>query len=79
MSHSSKSNAGAIAGGVVGGIAFVAIVGLGMIWFCWRRKRNMDQRNKIQVAFDSRATESTRGISPFLSQPSQSIYVSHHA
>jgi len=79
----SKSNAGAIAGGVVGGLGFAAIVALGSLWFCLRRKRNMVQRN---VAFDSRAlvsgtassqtTGSMQGVSPFLSQRSQSIYTS---
>ena len=72
---------------MVGGIGFVALVGLGLLWFCLRRKRNKVQEN---VAFDRRAlvsggmsqtTGSTQGVSPFLSQPSQpsqSIYVSRH-
>jgi len=81
----SKSNAGAIAGGVVGGIGLVAIVGLGALWFFLWRKRNKVQKN---VAFDRRAlvsgrpggmsqtTGSTQGVSPFPFQPSQSIYTS---
>jgi hypothetical protein len=35
---SSHSNAGAIAGGVVGGIVFLAAVALGAVWFLLRRR-----------------------------------------
>lgn len=36
-----KSNAGAIAGGVVGGVAALAVVGLAL--FFWRRKRGAEK------------------------------------
>ena len=64
---------------MVGGIGFVAIVGLGSLWFL-RKKRNKVQQN---IAFDRRAlvsgtgmsqTRSPRGILP----SQQSIYVSRH-
>ncbi|KAJ8454937.1 hypothetical protein ONZ45_g19113 [Pleurotus djamor] len=36
-SGSSGVNAGAIAGGVVGGLAFIAIVAVALFWFCTRK------------------------------------------
>jgi hypothetical protein len=66
---------------VVGGLAFVAIIILGGLWFCIRRKRNMVQQT---VPFDSRAhlvsgtatSQVTGSIMQSSSPPSQSIYTS---
>jgi len=52
-------NVGAIAGGVVGGGIGLVFVGLGMLWFYSRRKRNMVQKN---VAFDPHAQVSGTGM-----------------
>ncbi len=46
------SNTGAIAGGIVGGLVFLAVVALGLLWWYMRKKRNADQKD---IPFDSRA------------------------
>jgi len=46
------SNTGAIAGGVVGGLVLLAVVGLGLLWWYMRKKRHAVQ---MDMPFDSRA------------------------
>ncbi|KAJ3509632.1 hypothetical protein NLJ89_g5121 [Agrocybe chaxingu] len=77
----SRSNAGAIAGGVVGGLVFLAIVGLLMLWWFMRKRRNAVQKD---LTFDSRAlvagsamSQQTTGSPPDGPSPvpfSQSLY-----
>ena len=51
-SGGSSTNVGAIAGGVVGGVAFL-LLAAGLVWFCVRkrdRKRSMDEKAAGQSA-----------------------------
>lgn len=38
-----KTNVGAIAGGVVGGVVAVALVGVLLWWFCWRKRKAINR------------------------------------
>lgn len=78
-SKKSKSNAGAIAGGVVGGIAFLAIVGLVAFWLLTRRSlvasTNVDQNGLSPEKtdyFNSRPVANSRIVA---SPSSGTLYV----
>lgn len=48
-SKSSSVNAGAIAGGVVGGLVFLAAV-IAIIWICLRRRRRRHRQDKMHIS-----------------------------
>ncbi|KAL5494579.1 hypothetical protein ACEPAI_40 [Sanghuangporus weigelae] len=56
FSASSRSNAGAIAGGVVGGLAGAALIGAG-VFFCLRRRRHLRE----QQIYDTRVNPMSSG------------------
>ncbi|KAK2759929.1 hypothetical protein FQN54_002665 [Arachnomyces sp. PD_36] len=85
-SSGGKSNAGAIAGGVIGGVAFVAILTFLVYWFCIRKKRKEYEQQYSEQASEKRSTvganrqarQSTRSIaSTVLTRASNVIQIAY--
>lgn len=72
-SHSSKSLAGTVAGGVVGGIGFLALLGwLAYYYRAWRQRQDNQSKNEVETP-DSRqsiiSSEVSNVITPFPAVP----------
>ena len=68
--NSSSSNTGAIAGGVVGGVAGVALI-LGAIWFVFRRRRRSLREGYHQSEHQPIIDAKYAGTPPFHTQPTE--------
>lgn len=61
---SNKTNVGAIAGGVVGGLAFVTIIGIVVFWFYFYRHRSVGQPTSIYYGHTDLTSEPAQKLSP---------------
>ncbi|OBT40559.1 hypothetical protein VE00_08585 [Pseudogymnoascus sp. WSF 3629] len=57
----SKTNVGAIAGGVVGGVVAVALVGVLLWWFCWRKRKAINKSEGL-AATDYQGNEGYQNV-----------------
>lgn len=57
----SKTNVGAIAGGVVGGVVAVALVGVLLWWFCWRKRKAINKSEGL-AATDCQGNEGYQNV-----------------
>ncbi|KAK7020458.1 hypothetical protein R3P38DRAFT_1214265 [Favolaschia claudopus] len=71
-----KSNAGAIAGGVVGGIVFVCLAGIATFWFLRRRRRSAAPSNlaATPMAYHSTGNTSITPFTSFTASPPPKLY-----
>jgi protein OPY2 len=59
---SSSPNVGAIAGGVVGGLAALALIGFLIYWFVIRKRRQMEEREKTVTPQNAQARRSVASV-----------------